>query len=233
MTDPRDRQTGIATSAPPGRLDAGADRPALVDAFPSLEVIRAWFREITVPAGAPIASGHSAWYVLRSIYVPRDRRPFGLVGADIHMLPTDPNAAATVPSGATAAVWGDVLGLKAAIVVTRNLGMPLQTWHSAPAFVPGVQDTAGQRVSPANTLDYLIVQSFPSGKINDVAPSKLIPLRRSLPVIERFNPGDTLDVALVLDRNQANDAADGTAIVGYAMIDCLIMPTEHLRAWRG
>ena len=63
---------------------------------------------------------------------------------------------------------------------------------------------------------YLITQSFPTGKFRDTAPNKP-PFRWSFaPMVYRFAGADTLDVALVVRAAQVNGQGSPGTLVGLA-----------------
>lgn len=222
----------VAGGAGPKRAGPGArgGRPPLTDIMSPLRTHRAWFHEISVGASESIDATHSAWYLLRSIDAGAGGA-FLFHGADIDMRPTDPAGAATTPSG-TALPWGEINGISACIVIDMNLNLIPGAWNSRRGDLPAIENAQSfGQITPATLRDYMIVESFPAGRITDAVPSRTFSARRYLPAAVRITDRDTLDVALVL-RGSYVTAPEATRIlVGYAKIELYTSPVDVEREW--
>ncbi len=233
--NPRLARAGITVSigsqaAPGASGPRKPARPPLTDIMSPLRPYRAWFHELTVLAGDAIASGESAWWLLKSIDA-KNAGDFLFHGADIDLRPTDPTGAAT-PSAGTITAWGDTNGISAAIVIERNLGLRAGQWNSRRVDLPAIEnDQAAGQVTPDTARNYMIAESFPAGNFTDAVPSRTFSARRFLPAALRIARRDTLDVALVMRGTYVDTPAATRIIVGYAKVEIYTSPVIVQREW--
>lgn len=155
-----------------------------------------------------IIAGQSAWFGLRKIAVRQElAQEIRILGVHYYLLPTNPNATA-LNGAATPLAWGDALGMSAAIVVGVNLPVQLNAWSSAQAYIAGIDSIAASpatssRLTASNVPRYICAPiRFPTGSLDQVTPNfnaGFITLEGDqYPV----RAGETLDVALVINRDQ-------------------------------
>lgn len=202
----------------------------------------AWFAWIEV-ANPTINSGDSAWFGLRKInvadWLSQEVRVLGL---HYRILPMD--VAGVGYSGMSAPLaWGEATGMSAAIVIGCNLGIDVGRWVSKPAWVAGLnvsampiwQRNSGTSTSASGAVpgspqmpQYLFGPlRFPTGQLSDVSPNVAesdISLQGDMSPV-RY--GDTLDVALVVDRAFINGRTG--QIAGFAQVDLVLGHTMNFK----
>ncbi len=214
-------------TAPVRRIGEDDPRRGVADLLgllPSVSAFQAWFAQISVPVGLTASAGDSAWFTFGSIRIPQDMPPSALVGLDVELLPTD-NAGAGDGVAASPLAWGDARGRAAALVVSRDLPGPFQTWSFRPANLPMVETTGllGQRSSAR----YFYVSRFPTGKLNDTAANKMRAAERWAPHVYRLPSGSRLDFALAVRASAVTGGVGVRQLCGDVLVTAYLATTHH------
>lgn len=233
---------GAVPDVPPKPPARARPRCAIEQCRQSIE--SAWFSWIDV-AAPTIASGNSAWYGLRKINVAEWlSQEVRVLGLHYRMLPLDVAGQGWNPMS-NPLPWGTAAGMGAAIVIGCNLGIDVGNWIDKPAWVAGLnitniptwQRNSGQHPTPAGLVAgspqapaYLFGPlRFPTGALSDVSPNIAeadISLQGDMaPVLY----GDSLDVALVVDRQYVNGLTG--QIAGFAQVDLVLGWTMNFKPW--
>jgi hypothetical protein len=167
----------------------------LADQLPQFHTIPAYMASFV--ALASLSGVGSGWYTFQSIRVGTDCAEGSIVGADFAFKPAD-----SAGSGGNA--WGDAAGVRSAVVVQVNSGLPLSQFAAAPAFIPGIESTAPCVQSTPTSRGYVYKWKLPSGTFNAASPPEKTGSVRSAPFVWRVRRGDTIDFALVIPAAQVS-----------------------------
>lgn len=209
-----------AASPPPA---PGSSRPVLLDVLPEFEALHVSTSRVPV-ANPTITAGHSAWYKLGSWDSGLIGYEFGVMGGIIEMLPPDVDGAG-IDSGANPLAWGAVTGLGAAIVVGFGLPGEFQAWSSGPADVPGVETAGSASISGRNGRSFLMVATFPTGKLSATTPNKGVVVRNFAPCMKRAGSAP-LDVSLVVRRTKVHGLTGN--LYGLFSVGLVVSTTRHV-----
>jgi hypothetical protein len=220
---PARRRTTEETAPPTRQGRDGGGRSLITLLGPNVQTVRAGFYKIAIPGSSAFTVGtnESAWYKLRSIEPVADGQiptEFSLTGIRVEMASADVDGAGTASAG-SAAAWGDVRGVMAAIVIGRRLPGAVGVWTSAPCYIAGIEDAANN-VVPAGAPDYIFETGFPSGKWSDTTPGKGLAAYSYSPDQIIFPQGyGALDVSLVVRGTQIQTAsASSLNLFGLARV---------------
>ncbi len=180
-----------------------ADRSPLTSIFPQMDVIEAWFDGALplLPDPFNIGSTESAWFGLQRVRIPKD---FGqeilLYGVSVDLAPPDTDGT----GGAGAIGWGTTRGTGAAIVIGMDLPIQLGSWRQGPGSIPRVETgaTTSGPLTDRRQAAWIDTFNFPSGKLSDTTPTRLIHSRNYSPAVYRITNNHSLDVALVVRGTQ-------------------------------
>lgn len=223
-----------------------AARSPFSDVLPVMKPIRAYFNQITVPAGLSVPAGFSAWYGLRSITFPGDFSQDAMLGGySATMMAADVNGAGisgqilAAGGAGTALPWGDNTGSSAAIIIGRNLGITQNAWSALRTpDVAGIEMTtvgappAQSLVSTGVSSEIPIILRFPPGKWSDTLPLYSELRTMFLPFQFPLLQGSTLDVALVVARNVVDSLAASRVLCGRAEVTLAIGDNSTLNRER-
>lgn len=198
---------------------AGSAAIPLIDELPTYEIVRGYFREITVAASAA-ATGDAAWFGLQRFRIDEDSgQELAMLGAWADLRPPDVSAGATSPTGGTVLAWGNAAGDDCAIVVGLDLPIEFQQWSYAPAHLPGMIDSELGLLAPRGRSPYLWHTTFPSGQYTDTIPQRNIPAISTAPLVRRLTRGRSLDIAFVTRPAYLTGAG---VFVGFADVSVVV-----------
>jgi hypothetical protein len=199
-----------------GKEDARSYFSSLGAKLPMAMTISAEFTQLTIPAATAVPAGQWLWHNLI------DFDPFaGKLNQDILVFGiwcdlVSPNVSPVTP--ATDAAWGDERGLGAAIVVgDRSIpgsGDGTNTWCNGVAEIAGIDASV---TASYNALSRYFVRTFPTGKYT-TGTNKRGLNGAFVPFVRRITQGNRLRASFVLNRAQANAAAN-KILYGYVSLE--------------
>jgi hypothetical protein len=229
----RGRASSLPNDPNPSPLPPGRVRSPATYLAPRARLIPAYFSIARVNAPV-IRPNQAAWYGLRRVRVGIDSGELLVRGVTGYTYSPDYTGEANDDSatfGVSSLPWGGIRGIKACVIVGRNLPITVGAWTSATVHAAGIglcTSAANGDPNARNNLptvaEYFARLRFPPGRWydvnNDATTAVVLPhVKPFMGAGARVRNGETLDVALVLDRATIN--GQNGQIVGLAELDVI------------